>query len=135
MISELQMAVGVLVESQLGQRLVLVGQGCNAVDLVDLRGGATTITYRSIPRHQILMYIAIVAQQHALADRVHAAADGATLRLQQCAVESTLREEDSRVRTVQVIVVEVLHHEEGPPTLLLTWQEKWIVHWQRAVIE
>jgi hypothetical protein len=55
--------------------------------------------------------------------------------LQQCAVESTLREEDSRVRTVQVIVVEVLHHEEGPPTLLLTWQEKLIVHWQRAVIE
>ena len=81
------------------------------------------------------MHIAIVAQQHALADWVHAAADGATLRLQQCAVESTLREEDSRVRTVQVIVVEVLHHEEGPPTLLLTWQEKLIVHWQRAVIE
>lgn len=135
MIPELQMAIGVLIESQLGQRLVLVGQGCDAVDLVDLGGGAAAVAYRSIPRHQILMYIAIVAQQHALADRVHATADGAALRLQQCAVESTLREEDSRVRTVQVIVVEVLHHEEGPPTLLLTWQEKLIVHWQRAIIE
>jgi len=128
MISELQMAIRVLIESELGQRLVLVGQGCDAVDLVDLRGGASTITYRSISRHQILMCVAIVAQQHALADRVHAAANGAALCMQQCAVEPTLREEDPRVRAVQVIVVEVLHHKEGPSALLLAWQQKLIVH-------
>ena len=104
---------------------MLVGQGGNTVDLVDLRSGTSTVGHGhgAISRNQVFVYVAIVAQQHALSDLVDTASNGSTLGMEQGPIESTLGEQYASVGTVKVIVVKVLHHEKGSPILLLRWQQ------------
>lgn len=131
----LQVAVRVLVEPQLGQGLVLVRESGDAVDLVDLGRGTSAVAHGTVAGDEVLVDVAIVAQEHALADLVDASVDGSTFSIQQRTIKATLSKQDAGIGTVQVVVVKILHHEEGPPLLLLRWQQQLVVHGKRAVVE
>lgn len=137
MIPDLQVPIRVLVEPELGHRLVFVSQGRNAVELVHLRGSASAVTdgYGAVSRDEILVYVPIVGEKHALSNLVYAATDGATFGVQQGAIETSLGEQDACVGTVEVVVVQVLHHQECPPILLLRWQQELIVHGKCTIIK
>ena len=100
--------------------------------MTDLCRGSSAVADRGIPINQVFVNISDIGKaRHALPDLVDAPSDGPTLCLQQPvepAIVASLREEDAGIRTVQIVVVEVLHHQQGLPGVLVRRQHELVVH-------